>query len=190
MSRIVFRGMLVLVALGWSLGVQAEDPTEGCTNAIEAFEADDIDLALEEARWCVEGLEQQKQAQAAGHFKDEVMGYTGEQISENKGMGVMVIERTYQQGDNKIRVTLTQGGGAAAAGLGAVANLGNMFGTGKRTRILGHTVNDMSDGNRTNMMVSPRQGQGQGFLGFESRDVNPEDMKSFIKAFLTGFKGF
>ncbi|MEM7363614.1 MAG: hypothetical protein AAF525_06285 [Pseudomonadota bacterium] len=188
MSRILFRGMLLLTAVGWSLGVQAEDPTEGCSNAIEAFQAEDVDLALEEARWCVEGLEQQKQAQIASHFKDEVMGYTGQQLNENKGMGVMVIERTYQLGDNKIQVTLTQGGGPAAAGLGAVANLGNMFGAGKRSRILGHTVNDMSDGNRTNMMVSPRQGQG--FLGFESREVNPEDMKNFIKAFLTGFKGF
>lgn len=188
MLRNLFRGMVVFVVLGWSLSVQAEDPTQGCANAIDAFEAKDIDLALEEARWCVEGLEQQKQAQAASHFKDEVLGYSGQDINENKGMGVMVIDRTYQQGDNKIRVTLTQGGGAAATGLGAVANLGSMFGGGKRSRILGHTVNDMSDGNRTNMMVSPREGQG--FLGFESRDVGPDDMKAFIKDFLTDFKGF
>ncbi|MAV25189.1 MAG: hypothetical protein CMQ05_03600 [Gammaproteobacteria bacterium] len=81
--------MLVMTALGWSLGVQAEDPTEGFTSAIEACHAD-------------------------------------------------------------------LGAGAAAAGLDALANLGSMFGTGKRSRILGHTVNDMSDGNRSIMMVSPR----------------------------------
>ena len=48
--------MLVMVALGWSLGVQAEDPAEGFTSAIEAFQADDVDLAVEDAPWCVEGL--------------------------------------------------------------------------------------------------------------------------------------
>lgn len=60
MSRISFRGMLLQTAVGWSLGVQADDPTEGRSNAIEAFQAEDVDLPLEEARWCVEGLEQQK----------------------------------------------------------------------------------------------------------------------------------
>ena len=60
MSRISFRGMLLQTAVGWSLGVQVDDPTEGCSNAIEAFQAGDVDLALEEARWCVEGLDQQK----------------------------------------------------------------------------------------------------------------------------------
>ena len=60
MSRISFRGMLLQTAFGWSLGVQVDDSKEGRSNAIEAFQAEDVDLALEEARWCVEGLEQQK----------------------------------------------------------------------------------------------------------------------------------
>ena len=52
--------MSLQTAVRWSLGVQADDPMEGRSNAIEAFQAEDVDLALEEARWCVEGLEQQK----------------------------------------------------------------------------------------------------------------------------------
>ena len=52
--------MLLQTAVGWSLGVQDDDPTEGCSNAIEAFQAEDVDLALVEERWCFEGLDQQK----------------------------------------------------------------------------------------------------------------------------------
>ena len=52
--------MLLQTAVGWSLGVQVDDPTEGWSTAIEAFQAEDVDLALEEARWCVEGLDQEK----------------------------------------------------------------------------------------------------------------------------------
>ncbi len=116
------------------------------------------------------------------------MGYTGGKLNEQRAMGMMMIERSYDNDDNTIKVTLTQGGAGGSIGaLGALANIG-MMGGGKKSRIHGHTATDMSDDRAAKLMVSPRNGGG--FINFESRDVEIDEVKAFAKDFLEDFDGF
>jgi len=159
------------------------DPAEACQEAIVLLEENDIEGALEEARWCVEGIEQIKQQQTLAFFPDEVDGFTGGEISSQSVMGMKMIERDYMREGGSINVSLT-GGGAAAAGLAALAklgmDLGGDAGVGKKMRVQRRTVYDNSDGNSAEFMVNLRSGS---MLNISSNSVSRDDTLSFIKAF-------
>lgn len=179
-----------LAALSLLAGAPAlaeDNAVEGCENAIAAWEDGDTALALEEARWCVEGLEQVKQADVAGQFRDEVMGMQGGPVDSNRAMGMMVIERSYAADGKRIDVSLTRSGGATdpMAGLGALASMG-MMGAGRKVRIAGHTGTFISDGGDVQLMVTPRAGGG--FLNFESEDLSEDEVEAFAEAFLDDFE--
>lgn len=179
---------LVSMALLFSASAWADDnPIEGCENAIEAWEDEDTTLALEEARWCVEGLEQVKQAAVAGQFKEEVMGMTGGAVGNNRAMGMVVIDRTYSGDGGSIDVTLTRSGGAndGMAGLGALASMG-MMGAGRKVRINGHTGTFLDNGENVQLMVTPREGGG--LLNFDSRSLSQDEVEAFAEEFLEDFE--
>lgn len=169
-----------LLLLGLSTQAQAqEDPASNCREAAKLLEDDDLDGALEEARWCVEGLEQMKQAAASDIFPDEINGFVGAQLNNQSAMGINMLERQYNKGNQTVRVHLSTGNNMLMGGLGALANMG-MMGVGKKIRVQKRTVRDMSEGNKVHFIAQLKSG---GFLNFESTSADNETVLEFVKAF-------
>jgi hypothetical protein len=178
----------LLVAGAWVTPAWAESPVDGCKSAIEAFEDEDIELALEEARWCVELLEQQKQASVADSFKDSVAGYTGGETETQKAMGMMITTRSYSKGDSSVTVSLTQTSSESAmSGFGALASMG-MMGAGQKVRVRGNTGTFIKEGRDAQLMITPRSGGG--LLNFESSDLDQAGLTGFAEDFLKDVEGF
>ena len=177
----------VISLLSWMpFAAHAQDennPAEACQEAIILLEQNDIDGALEEARWCVEGIEQLKQSQTLTFFPEELNGFVGQEMNQQKVMGMTTIERYYSGDSGSIKVSMT-GGGAAATGLAALAklgmDLGGDAGAGKKMRVQRRTVYDSTSGNSVNFMAHLRSG---GMLNFTSESVSRDDTLAFIKAF-------
>ena len=80
-----------LIALG-SVTLAQEDPAKLCANAAKLYSDDDLDGALEEAKWCLESLEQLKQAKQSDAFPATIGGWKRGEVQSNKAMGMTVIE--------------------------------------------------------------------------------------------------
>jgi hypothetical protein len=171
---------IILAALVFAQYSYAQDtPSESCQAAAELAADGDIDGAIEEARWCLEGLEQIKQEQSSAVFPDEINGFTGDTLESNSAMGVQVISRDYRKGENTISVTLTGGSGGGMGGFAALAQMG-MMGGGKKIRVQRRTVLDNSEGSDVSFMASLNSGA---MLMFESSDTDNATVLEFIKAF-------
>ena len=174
-----FRVALAGAALMLSSGVMAQDdPGSACRQAAVYFEDGDLEGALDEARWCVESLEQIKQQQTLSLFPDELGGYVGGELSSQNTMGMTIMNRTYSSDSDTIDVTLT-GGGAAAAGMAALMQFG-ASGQGKKMRVQRRTVMDMSEPGNAQFIV---QMKSSGMLTFESSSVDGETVLAFVKEF-------
>lgn len=171
--------ILFLTALALTQYSHAQDtPSESCQAAAELASKGDIDGAIEEASWCLEGLQQIKQEQNSAVFPDEINGFTGGELESNSAMGMQVISRDYSKSDQTISVTLTGGSGQGMGGLAAIAQMGMMG--GKKIRVQRRTVVDNSDGDDISFMVSLNSGS---MLMFESSDLNHDTVLEFVKAF-------
>lgn len=172
-----------LVVLGCALLPAAplmaqDDPADACEEAARLIREDnDLEGALDEARWCVESLEQLKEKHAMSVFPDAVGEFVGGETSNQKAFGMSMIERTYTSGSSAIKLSL-MGGGPAGAGLAAIAQLGSQAGT--KMRIQRRTVVDMSEGNEATFMVQLRSG---GVLNITSTSADKETTVQFIKDF-------
>lgn len=159
---------------------QDDTPAAACREAAKLFEENDIKAALEEARWCVESLEQLKQQGTANLFPDNINGFNGGDVETQNAMGMSITERTYSKGSNTIEVNYT-GGGAAAGGLAALANMGmTMGGGGKKLRIQRHVVLDTSDTNSAEFIVTMKSG---GMLNVSSSNTDYDTVLAFLKLF-------
>lgn len=159
-----------------------DDPADACIEAARLIREDnDLVGALDEARWCVEGLEQLKQQQTLAVLPDEVDGFKGGETSSEKVLGMSMIERKYARDSSVIEVSLT-GAGGAGGGLAAIAQMGMKLGAqaGKKLRIQRRTVVDMSEGSNPTFMVQLRSGS---VLNISSNNTDYETTLSFIKAF-------
>ncbi|MEE9319171.1 MAG: hypothetical protein V3U76_01880 [Granulosicoccus sp.] len=175
--------LVVIALLSGSTSIfaqSAEDATEACNEAARLIAKKDIDGALEEARWCVESLQQMKQQQTLAVMPDEVKDFVGGDIEENTIMGMTMIERSYTRDDETIKVSMTSGAASGAlAGLTQMA-LG-MGGGGKKMRIQKRTVVDMSEADgKASFVVQLKSG---GMLTIGSDELSPEAVLPFIKAF-------
>lgn len=168
---------LALVCLSGA-AFAAEDPSKACSEAVSLYKQQDLEGALEEARWCVEALEQIKQQQATNIFPDSVDGYKGGEVSHQKMMGFSMIERTYSKDGNTISVSLNDSSGGGLGGLAVFAQMGGMG--GDKIRVQRRTVNDMSEGGSAQFIVSLKSG---GMLTFESRNVDRDATLEFVKQF-------
>ena len=132
-------GLLVL-SLALSNGVLAietESPESSCGGIMRLVEKGKHKEALEEARWCVEALEDQLQGSASGHFSAEVAGWTRVDVREESAMGMSSVVGEYRKGDKTLAVTLLGGKGSGSilgGALGGLAQMGLMQ-TGKRFRV-------------------------------------------------------
>ena len=160
---------------------QQEDIITACNEAARLLKDDnDISAALEEARWCVEGLEQMKTQIAQNVLPDEVEGFVGGEISSQSVMGMTMIERIYTNNGGEISVSLTSGGGAAS-GLAAIAQMGLSMGsqTGTKIRVQRRTVVDMSQGDEPTFMVQLKSG---GILNITSEGADYDTTLNFVKS--------
>lgn len=176
--------VLVIWVAGYSSANSATEIDEtilACEDAARFLKDKDIDAALEEARWCLEGVEQLKQQQTLAVFPDEVLEYTGGELSTQEAMGMKMIERVYTLDGNEIKVSLS-GGGIAEVGLAALTRLGLNLGAsaGKKVRVQRRTVIDMSNGSSTQYTVQLNSGS---LLNISSDDLDAEATLDFIKAF-------
>ncbi len=171
---------LLLVGSQTAMAQTAEDAATACTEAARLIGEDDLTGALDEAKWCVESLQQLRQQVTLTVFPDSVNGYMGGEVDNQSAMGMTIIERTYSKDDSTISVSLTTG--VAGGGLAALAQLGmGMGGTGKKIRVQKRTVLDMSDANgESQYMVQLKSG---GMLTMSSSDLNAEKLLPFVREF-------
>lgn len=179
---------LKILALGIALNfataqtVFAEDtPADTCASAASLFKDGDIEGALEEAQWCVTQLEQLKQGRISSFFKDEINGFKGGKLNQQKAMGISMIERSYSKDGKIIKVSLSGGAsGAASNAFAALASFGMQSSNGKKIRIQRRTAMINDDGGNVQAVVTLKSG---GMLTFESNDLNSDDVTAFAKAF-------
>ena len=179
MDKITTLVAFVLLSASMSVFAQsAEDATEACNDAARLIAENDIDGALEEARWCVESLQQMKQQQTLAVMPDEVEGFVGGDVDENTIMGMTMIERTYTR-DDTIKVSMSSG--AASGALAGLAQMALGMGGGKKMRIQKRTVVDMSEAEgNASFVVQLKSG---GMLTIGSDELSSEAVLPFIKAF-------
>lgn len=173
--------LLVAGLLSFGVAHAQEDPEKTCSNIVGLYADGDIDGALEEARWCVEALEQIKQGDVGEVFAAEVMGWKRGSLDQNEAMGIAVTEARYTKGEQTISVSLMGGAGGSGMGgfLGGIAQMGVMS-AGTKMRIDKHTAMATSEGNTSTVAVSLDSG---GTLNFESYDVDLDTVVEFAKAF-------
>ncbi len=158
----------------------AEEAATACSDAVELINEQDFAGALEEAKWCVESLQQIKQQAMLEVFPDEVLDYSGGELSNQSAMGMTMLERNYSNSESDVDVSLTTG--MAGGGLAALAQLGMGMnaGAGKKMRIHKRTVLDLSESGEGQYMVQLKSG---GSLMISSTELNAEQLLPFVKAF-------
>jgi hypothetical protein len=186
MSKLATASLVAITVLhaGASAAQQGElaQASAACAEAVRLIEIDDSAGALEEARWCVESLEQWKQQQTLTLLPDFIDDYTAGELQNSSAMGMTIIERTYTNSDSSVSVSLTSG--AASSGLAALAQLGMELGntgTGKKTRVQKRTVINMSQpGAGSEYMVQLKSG---GMLTVNSTTLDEMELLDFIRSF-------
>lgn len=120
---------------GASNAQTAEDASAACIEAVRLIDEKDFVGALDEAKWCVESLQQIRQQRTLTVFPDLVEGYTGGELGNQSAMGMSIIERAYTLDGDHVNVALSTG--VAGGGLAALAQLGMGMGAGggKKMRI-------------------------------------------------------
>jgi len=157
-----------------------DDAAAACGEAVKLIAEDDFAGALDEAKWCVESLQQMKQQAMLTVFPDTVAEFTGGELSNQSAMGMTILEREYTGVDGKVNISLTTG--VAGGGLAALAQLGMGLssGGGKKMRIQKRTVMDLGDSSQGNYMVQLKSGAT---LAITSDDLNAAQLLPFVKAF-------
>lgn len=186
MSKVATAGLTAIAVLyaGLSTAQQEElsQASAACEEAVRLIEIDDSTGALEEAKWCVESLEQWRQLQTLTLLPDFIDDYTADELQNSSAMGMTVIERTYTSGERSVSVSLTSG--VASNGLAALAQLGMELGgsgTGKKTRVQKRTVINLSQaGAGSEYMVQLKSG---GMLTINSTTLDEEELLEFVRSF-------
>lgn len=181
-------GLTLSIALTLPASAQTVDEAaDACKEAVRLIGEDDIDGALDEARWCVESLQQVRQDLTLTMFPDEIDGFIGGELGNQSAMGMTMLERSYVREldggtDEAVKVSLTTG--AAGAGLAALAQLGMSLGgngRGKKLRVQKRTVVDASSEiGPSQYLVELKSG---GMLTIESSTLDAEALLEFVREF-------
>ena len=163
-------------------GQTAGDARAACGEAVGLIDAEDFDAALEEARWCVESLEQVRAERTSSVFPDAVGGFAGGELDSQGAMGMTMMSRPYTRAGDTIDVALTTG--PAGGGLAALAQVGlGLGGAGgaRKLRVQKRTVIDTGAAEgRAGYLVQLRSG---GVLTIGSETLGAEDVLDFVRAF-------
>ena len=164
----------------------AEDASAACLEAARLIEENDFANALDEAKWCVESLEQLKRERTFTVFPDEIDGFVGGELQNESALGMSMIEREYSRDGDIISVSLISGGvggGFGAGGLAALAQLGlGAGGAGKKIRVQKRTVIDMSESSG-NAQFLVQLKSSQGMLTISSDNLSSDEVLTFVRAF-------
>ncbi|MET0067470.1 MAG: hypothetical protein ABW076_14075 [Candidatus Thiodiazotropha sp.] len=172
------RGLTAIALLALSMNVAAEgDPAAYCNQAAKLYQEDDIAGAVEEAKWCLESLEQLQQSRKSERFPKDVAGWNRGEIEQNKMMGFSNISTEYNKGDKMIEASYTSGGG----GMGAMFSQMGLAGGGKKIRLGRYTGMVMEEGSRNEIMISLKMTPGM--LNLSSSSASLEELSKFAKAF-------
>ncbi len=165
----------------------AEDASAACLEAARMIEENDFSNALDEARWCVESLEQVKRERTFTVFPEEIDGFAGGELQNESALGMSMLEREYRRDGDTITVSLVSGGiaggGLASGGLAALAQLGlGAGGAGKKIRVQKRTVIDMSE-SAGNAQFLVQLKSSKGMLTISSDDLPSDEVLAFVRAF-------
>jgi Fe2+ transport system protein FeoA len=150
---------------------------ESCKAITGLYKAGDINATVEEARWCLEGLEQIKQGQVGELFLKEHNGWKRTSFKNNKTMGMSITNAEYKKANKKIKIAMMSG----QSGLGALSALSSMgMQAGKKVRIQRRTGVNLSQGKKVNIMVNLKSG---GTLAFESYNASYQEVLDFAKKY-------
>ena len=158
----------------------AASSAEACEEAARLVRDDDLDAALEEAKWCLESLQQLRSDRTFALFPDSLEGYEGGELETQGAMGMTMMNRSYESEAGTIDVSLASG--AAGSGLAALAQMGmTLGGGGRKLRVQRRTVMDSSEAQGSaSFLVELRSG---GMLTVSSPDVPPAEVLEFVRAF-------
>ncbi len=165
-----------------------DEAADACKEAARLItEEDDLEGALEEASWCLTGLQQLKEEIKLSLLPDELQGYVGGDIKNESIMGISTVERVYTQDGDKLTVSLVTTGGAGGA-LGGLGELGKLFGAlegagapgGKKIRIQRRTVIVSDEGGKGALTVQLKSGAT---LKVESSDLGSDELVEFMREF-------
>jgi len=159
----------------------ADEAATACTEAARLIEDEDLDGALDEAKWCVESLEQLRRQRTLTVFPESVEGFTGGELENQSAMGMTILNRRYDGDEGDVDVALTTG--AAGSGLAALAQMGMSLGgaRGKKLRIQKRTVLDMSEAEGdAQYLVQLKSG---GMLTVSSPTIASEEVLEFVRSF-------
>lgn len=166
-----------------ALAQGTDESADACEEAARLIRGNDLDGALDEARWCLESLEQLRSDRTFALFPETLEGYAGGELESQNAMGMTMMNRSYtREGGANGTIDVSLASGAAGSGLAALAQMGmSLGGQGRKLRVRRRTVVDTSDGQGSaNFLVELRSG---GMLTIASSDVASDDVLDFVKAF-------
>ncbi|MET0070602.1 MAG: hypothetical protein ABW096_11225 [Candidatus Thiodiazotropha sp.] len=153
------------------------DPSTYCKQAAELYEEDDIAGAVEEAKWCLESLEQIQQARKSDKFKEEIAGWKRGEVKQQKTMGFSIIETRYTKEGKTIEVSYNSGSG----GMAAMFSQMGVAGGGKKIRLGRYSGMVMEQGTRNEILIGLKMTPGM--LTLSSNDAALKELKAFAKKF-------
>jgi hypothetical protein len=157
-------------------GAEEGDPAAYCKQAAELYQEDDIAGAIEEAKWCLESLEQIQQSRKSDKFAKEIAGWKRGEVNQQKAMGFSIIETSYSKEGKTIEVSFNSGGG-----MGAMFSQMGMAGGGKKIRLGRYTGMVIEEGTQNEILVGLKMTPGM--LNFATNDASMDELKAFAKAF-------
>ena len=171
-------GMATLALVAFSLPAAAEgDPAAYCKQAAKLYEQNDIPAAVEEAKWCLESLEQIQQSRKSDRFAKDVAGWKRGEIAQHKAMGMSIIETQYSKDGKLIEVSYNSGAG----GMGAMFSQMGLAGGGKKIRLGRYTGLVMEQGSSNEIMIGLKMTPGM--LNLSSNNASMEELSAFARAF-------
>ncbi|MEW8402319.1 MAG: hypothetical protein AB2602_05355 [Candidatus Thiodiazotropha sp.] len=153
------------------------DPSTYCKQAAELYEEDDIAGAVEEAKWCLESLEQIQQARKSDKFKEEIAGWKRGEVNQQKTMGFSIIETKYTKEGKTIEVSYNSGSG----GMAAMFSQMGVAGGGKKIRLGRYSGMVMEQGTRNEILIGLKMTPGM--LTLASNNASLKELKAFAKKF-------
>lgn len=118
-------GLSLIVAMMAVNFAAAEDINAIFKKVNDLIASQNYSKALEELKWASKEIETLHSKKLEAFLPDQLAGYNGEKVSSGSAIGITNIERSYKGADGSVKVSLTNMGGAAA-GLGGLAQLGQM----------------------------------------------------------------
>ena len=112
---------LVLASASGHTQTSNDDVAAACSEAARLIADNDINGAFEEAQWCFESVRQLRQQQTMDIFPDAVGDFVGDQVEDSSAMGMIIIERSYTKGNQRLNIKLGVGGMVSAAAQMATA---------------------------------------------------------------------